>query len=579
MSAEAPTNTEVPPAGEEKKISKKEANRLKKAEQKNAAKATNAAQKKQAQPVEEETSPNCGDLPMIRSAVPPATPRVFTDIEDLAEEKAEQTVLIRGRVYNSRSKGNLCFLVLRQRGFTVQGVLSKNDFVNKAMLKFAAGIQRESIVDVEGILKKATVELCSQKDVEIQVQRLFVVSRSAPTLPLMVEDAARPQPILDAQDKEIAEIDAQIAAAEAAGGENVAATIEELQKKKSTVMKFVNLSQDTRLDHRVIDLRAPANHAIFRIQSAVCRLWRELLTKENFVEIHTPKIMGAASEGGAAVFKLQYYESIHKSKEGVVYPQAFLAQSPQLHKQMAVCSDLERVFEIGPVFRAEDSQSVRHMTEFMGLDLEMAFKDHYHEVLDLIGRLFNGVFKGLQTECAKELAIINQQFPFEPLQLTEPMLRLEFPEGVKMLREAGVQIEDLADLSTLQEKELGRLVKEKYHTDLYALDKFPKVARPFYTMPDPNNPSYTNAYDIFVRGQEISSGAQRIHDYEMLIASAREYGVDPASIAPYAEAFKFGAPPHAGCGVGLERLVMLFLGVPNIRKTSLFPRTPTRLSP
>jgi len=246
---------------------------------------------------------------------------------------------------------------------------------------------------------------------------------------------------------------------------------------------------------------------------------------------------------------------------------------------MAVCGDLERVFEIAPVFRAENSLTHRHLTEFMGLDIEMAFQDHYYEVLDVIDRLFISIFDGLTARFAKELEVISQQYPFTPLKYNRTTLRIPFSEGIALLRAAGHEVADLEDLSTPQEKALGGLVKEKYGVDFYILDKFPKSARPFYTMPDPNDERYTNSYDLFIRGEEISSGSQRIHDPQMLEASAKALGIDTRTIKDYIDAFKYGAPPHGGCGVGLERIVMLYLGLGNIRKTCMFPRDPKRLAP
>jgi len=286
------------------------------------------------------------------------------------------------------------------------------------------------------------------------------------------------------------------------------------------------------------------------------------------LEIHTAKLQSGASEGGAQVFKLQYFDQ-----------SAFLAQSPQLMKQMAVCGDLDRVFEIAPVFRAENSQTHRHMTEFMGLDIEMAFNDHYYEVLDVIGNLFTSIFDGLATRFAKELEVINTQYPFQPIKYNKPTLRIPFPEGIAMLRAAGHEVNDLDDLSTPQERALGALVKEKHGVDFYILDKFPTSARPFYTMPDPHDERYTNSYDLFLRGEEISSGSQRIHDAAMLEANAKRLGIDTRTIQSYIDAFKYGAPPHGGCGVGLERIVMLYLGLNNIRKTCMFPRDPKRIVP
>jgi aspartyl-tRNA synthetase len=246
---------------------------------------------------------------------------------------------------------------------------------------------------------------------------------------------------------------------------------------------------------------------------------------------------------------------------------------------MAIAADFERVFEIGPVFRAEDSNTHRHLTEFTGMDFEMAFSEHYHEVLDVVGELFVHIFKGLSTKFADEVAVVNQQFEREPFKWLEPTLRLEWPEAIAMLREAGEEIGDFEDISTPQEKLLGKLVKAKYDTDFYILDKFPLCIRPFYTMPDPNNEAYSNSYDLMMRGEEIMSGAQRIHDPTLLEERAASHGLAMDEIKAYVDAFRYGCPPHAGGGVGMERVVMLFLGLPNIRKTSLFPRDPKRMTP
>tara|TARA_B100001142_G_C14225875_1_gene613439 strand:- start:75 stop:1064 length:990 start_codon:yes stop_codon:yes gene_type:complete len=327
--------------------------------------------------------------------------------------------------------------------------------------------------------------------------------------------------------------------------------------------------QDTRLNYRVIDLRTPANQAIFRVQSAVCELFREALRRKDFVEIHTPKLIGGASEGGASVFKLDYMGQ-----------PACLAQSPQLYKQMAIEADMDRVFEIGPVFRAENSNTHRHLCEFTGLDMEMTIKEHYSEVLDVLNDLFLHMFDGLNERFKHELEVVNAQHPFEPLKYLNPTLRLTFPEGIKMLQDHGVEgVDPLGDLSTEQERVLGQLVKEKYDTDFYILHKYPLNARPFYTMPCPHDGDYTNSFDIFIRGEEIISGAQRIHDVELLSKRAVECGIEIETIQAYIDAFKYGALPHGGCGVGLERVVMLFLNLGNVRKTSMFPRDPRRLAP
>lgn len=462
--------------------------------------------------------------------------RVYTDVENLSIKMDGQTVWVRARLQTSRAKGKQCFAVLRQTSSTVQLLVSVNEQrkISKQMVKFTGNITRESIVDVEASVVRtaAPVESCTIKDVELVAHQIWTVSSARSQLPLQIEDAARPE------------------------------------KSDEPEALKIRVNQDTRLDNRVLDLRTPANQAVFRIEAGVCRLFRDILTKKGFVEIHTPKIISAASEGGANVFTVSYFKS-----------SAYLAQSPQLYKQMAIAADFDKVFTVGAVFRAEDSNTHRHLTEFVGLDLEMSFKQHYHEVLDTIGGTFTEMFRGLRDQFASEIATVGQQYRVEPFKFLDPPLKLEFPQAVQMLKEAGVSVGDEDDLSTPDEKLLGRLVRAKYDTDFYILDKYPLAVRPFYTMPDPGNPKYSNSYDMFMRGEEILSGAQRIHDPDLLAERARLHGVDTSKIAAYIESFRLGCPPHAGGGIGLERVVMLYLGLDNIRKTSMFPRDPKRVTP
>lgn len=246
---------------------------------------------------------------------------------------------------------------------------------------------------------------------------------------------------------------------------------------------------------------------------------------------------------------------------------------------MALCGDLQRVFEIGPVFRAENSNTNRHLCEFTGLDMEMEFKNHYFEVLDIIADLMGFMFTEIPKRCARELAVINEQYPFEPFKCAMPIVRIDFKEGVKLLREAGINQEELEDLDTANEKALGAIVKQKYDTDFYMLYGYPANARPFYTMLDAKDPNYTNSYDFFMRGEEITSGAQRIHDPAMLTERAIAKGIAVETIKDYVESFKYGAPNHGGAGFGLERIVKFYCNLHNIRKASLFPRDPMRLTP
>jgi nondiscriminating aspartyl-tRNA synthetase len=473
-----------------------------------------------------------GDSPIVQSGV--ITERLFQRIENLKETVPGQKIWIRARVATSRAVGRGVFILLRQQVHSAQGIIWQGEKVSKAMVKYAASIPLESIVDVEGeVVKQETpIDSATIKYLEVRISQIHIVSR-AQDLPFQVEDASRNE-------------------------------AEALKEGLPTVQL------DTVLNYRWVDTRTPANQAIFRIQSGVCQLFREFLYSRGFIEIHTPKLISGASEGGANVFKLEYFGS-----------PACLAQSPQFYKQMtAACGGFERVFEIGPVFRAEDSNTHRHLCEFTGLDFEMAIYEHYYEALDVMGELFNFIFDGIFDRFGHELMLIGQQYPVDPIQYLRPPLRITFQEGITLLHQAGLTEASFdEDISTPMEKALGKIVKEKFNTDFYIMDKYPLAARPFYTMPDPENAKLSNSYDLFIRGEEIVSGAQRIHDVDLLIKRAESFNIPLKSIQSYVDAFKHGALPHAGGGIGLERVVMLFLGLKNIRRTSMFPRDPSRLAP
>lgn len=511
-----------------------------KKQQKEAEKAAKKAERKAQAQIQQEVSQeedvsigNYGDTGLIQSKEKHAE-RKFTDVKNLAPNLENQRIWLRGRLHTSRAKGKQCFIVLRQQSYTVQGLAAVNERISKQMIKFISNITKESIVDLEAVVKRvpSKIESCTQKDVEVHIEKIFVVSVAKPQLPLQIEDASRP--VGETDDNAL----------------------------------NIKVNQDTRLDNRVLDLRTPANQAIYRVEAGVCKLFRDILTSKGFVEIHTPKIISAASEGGANVFTVSYFKG-----------NAYLAQSPQLYKQMAIAADFDKVFTVGAVFRAEDSNTHRHLTEFVGLDLEMAFKYHYHEVVDTIGQLFTEMFKGLRDNYAADIEAVRQQYNVEPFKFLDPPLKLEFSDAIELLAEAGVTLGEEDDLSTPDEKLLGKLVKAKYDTDFYILDKYPLAVRPFYTMPDPNNPKVSNSYDMFIRGEEIISGAQRIHDPELLMERAKHHGIDLEKIKSYIDAFRYGCPPHAGGGIGMERVVMLYLGLDNIRKVSMFPRDPKRLTP
>ncbi|KAK6462424.1 aspartyl-tRNA synthetase [Scheffersomyces coipomensis] len=527
-------------------LSKKALKKLQKEKEKADKKAERQRQldqekaEKEAEAANDPAKEKYGKYPLINSSFKTGDKRI--QIKDLSAANDGEQVVFRARVHKARQQGaTMLFLTLRQQSELIQGLLRSNkdtdkSAISKQMVKWASSINLESIVVVYGTVRKVDelIKSSTVQDVEIHINKIHTIHETPEQLPLLIEDASR------------SDADAE-------------------------ALNLPTVNLDTRLDARVIDLRTPTNQAIFKIQSGVCLLFREFLTKKGFTEVHTPKIIGAASEGGANVFEVNYFKG-----------SAYLAQSPQFYKEQLIAADFEKVFEIAPVFRAENSYTHRHMTEFTGLDLEMAFEEHYDEVLDVLMELFVFIFTELKKRYGTEIATVRKQFPVEEFKVPEgKMVRLHFKEGIAMLRAAGKEVDDFEDLSTENEKLLGKLVRDKYDTDFYILDKFPLAVRPFYTMPDPEDPRYSNSYDFFMRGEEILSGAQRVHDVELLKErlAAHEVNYNVPGLQEYVDAFTYGCPPHAGGGIGLERVVMFFLDLKNIRRASLFPRDPKRLRP
>ncbi|KIK94908.1 hypothetical protein PAXRUDRAFT_827519 [Paxillus rubicundulus Ve08.2h10] len=531
--AETAEGGEGPTKSAQKKAAKEAEKAKKKAEKAAKAKETEA----RAAADEDYAASKYGKLPMHQSQSRPGRKR--TDISTLSAQNDGEKVLLRARVQTSRLQGNkMVFLNLRQRTGTVQALLQvAGGLVSKQMVKWAGSLADESIVLVEGTVKKSPepIKSATVDDVEIHINELWLLSGIENRLPFSLEDAGRSE------------------------------TAPEVEGQSNRVLL------DTRLNNRVFDLRTVTNQAIFKLQHAIGDLFRSYLDSSGFIEIHSPKLQGAATESGASVFKVDYFKG-----------NAYLAQSPQLAKQMAIAADFERVYEIGPVFRAEDSNTHRHLTEFVGLDLEMVIEEHYHEVRDLLDGMFKAIFRGLKEQYAKEIAVVGRQFEAEEFKWRESpegTLVFTFKEAVDLLVEDGVDRKILDDINTENERRLGRIVKAKYDTDYFIIDKFPLALRPFYTMPDPEDPTLSNSYDFFMRGEEILSGAQRIHDPEFLSQQMRTKGVDPESMKGYLDGFRMGCPPHGGGGIGLERVLMLFLKLNNIRRASLFPRDPKRLEP
>jgi aspartyl-tRNA synthetase len=324
----------------------------------------------------------------------------------------------------------------------------------------------------------------------------------------------------------------------------------------------VGVTLDTRLDNRVMDLRRSEISAIFKIRDAALTIGRKYLKETGFVEVQTPRIISTASEGGTELFPISYFEK-----------EAFLAQSPQLYKQMMMGTGLDKVFEIATYFRAEEHDTIWHLNEITAIDCEMAFIKDENDVMDLIEGLVVSMIKGIKENCKPQLEVLKKEIPDPKV----PFPRIEYNEALEMLDEAGMKVLFGEDLTTESERKLGEIMKEK-GIELYFVTKFPLKIKPFYTMPD-KDPKYSNSFDLEYKGREVVSGSQRIHDHDLLAKMIKAKGLNLEGFKSYLDAFKYGMPPHGGFGLGIERFLMLLLDLPNIREAVLFPRDRKRLEP
>ena len=318
---------------------------------------------------------------------------------------------------------------------------------------------------------------------------------------------------------------------------------------------------DTRIRYRWLLARNPVEKAIFKIRAGVVKAAKEYLEKKGFIEVHTPKIVAAGAEGGATLFKVQYFEK-----------EAYLSQSPQLYKQMLM-SSFERVYEITPYFRAEKFNTTRHLNESWGIDLEQGFISGIEDVMQTLENLVAYIVDYILRNYAEELEVMGVEVP----KVTPPFKRLKFTEAISLLEGEGVEVSETEDLSDAAERKLGEIMASKKH-DLYFIVGFPWKSTAFYYMREEDG-IYTRKFDLDFRGLEIASGGQREHRYEKLLEAMKDKGLNPEDFEFYLEAFKYGMPPHGGFGLGLERLLMKILNLENIREASMFVRDRTRLTP
>ena len=352
------------------------------------------------------------------------------------------------------------------------------------------------------------------------------------------------------------------------GLELIPSNIEVLSKAEELPFDYNNLdgvNLDTRLDYRWLDLRNEKNMLIRQVETALTQGMREFLYANNFTEIHTPKLIGAASESGSEVFEVKYFDR-----------KAYLAQSPQFYKQMAIAAGMDKVFEVGPVFRAENSNTNRHSTEFTGFDLEFAHIDSYEDVMSLEEDL---LIAGLTKVKEKYGDKIKELFGIEVIIPTKPFPRMALKDLYQKFHDKygfDIPTEDVGDMNAEAEKLTFKLAQEEFNSEFMFITDYAATKRPFYHMRDENGK--LQGYDLIWRGTEITSGAQREHRYEELLKNAQEKGLGE-DVKFYLQFFKYGRPPHGGFGIGLDRLTMLLLGLPSLKETEFIFRGPNRLEP
>jgi len=325
----------------------------------------------------------------------------------------------------------------------------------------------------------------------------------------------------------------------------------------------LDLNLDTELSLRPVVVRSLRARSVFRIQEGLCRAFRDTLHSLDFTEIHTPKIVHAGAEGGSNIFRLDYFGR-----------KAFLAQSPQFYKQMMVGA-YERVFEVAPVFRAEKHSTPRHLNEYTSMDLEMGFIDSFEDVMEVETRFLQNAMALLSAEYADDVKRLGVELP-DVSRI--PCLR--FDEAKRRSAERyGRSIRDPYDLEPEEELNIGRYVREELGSDFVFVTHYPSKKRPFYAMDDPTDPKFTLSFDLLFRGMEVTTGGQRIHDYQQQVDKMLARGMHPEEFESYLMIHKHGMPPHGGLGVGLERLTARLCGLENVREACLFPRDLSRLEP
>ena len=429
------------------------------------------------------------------------------------KDHIDENVVFSGFVDVVRDKKWVMFVILRDATGKVQMTIEKSEESNKQLLDIMSSITVESTIKVTG--KLVANEAVKLGGIEIIPEKIEVTSM-AEALPFDYNN-----------------------------------------------LDGVNI--DTRMDYKWLDMRNPRNTLIRQVESCMTEAMRNYLYENNFTEIHSPKLIGAASESGSEVFKVKYFDR-----------DAYLAQSPQFYKQMALAGGLDRVFEVGPVFRAENSNTNRHATEFTGFDLEFAYIDNYEDVMDLEEDL---LIAGLSAVKEKYGDRIKEVFDIDVVVPTKPFPRIKLKDLYQELHDRynfEIPKEDVGDMNAEAEKLTCKLAMDEYNSEFMFVVDYAATKRPFYHMRDENG--ILQGYDLIWRGTEITSGAQREHRYDELVKNAKEKGLGK-DVEFYLQFFKYGCPPHGGFGIGLDRITMLLLGLSSLKETQFLFRGPNRLNP
>lgn len=421
-------------------------------------------------------------------------------------DKIGKTVTIVGFVHAIRNQGKIAFLRIRDKFGSVQVVVSGS---NAEAFSILDTLTLESVVMIMGLVKG---DAPTSEKIELEAHDIKILSLSLPELPIPV-----------APEKGAEKVDVK-----------------------------------HRFDWRWLDLRTPDKHKIFNIWTVFEQGFRdELIGKQDFIQLYAPSLMNTPSESGSDVFEVKYFEK-----------KAYLAQSPQFYKQLAMAAGMERVFMTGPVFRAELSFTSRHMTQFTGWDFEMSYIDSHHDVMDMEEKAIVSGLTALSKELLPDITIPKTPFP-----------RLTLKEIKAKLENVGITSDKHGDLSPEEERGIGKIVKEEFDSDFVWVIDYPADTRAFYHMRHDDNPELTKGFDLLYKGIEVTTGAQREHRVEVLEKQAKERGMSLDSIKDYLNFFRYGCPPHGGVGIGPDRIIMQILDLPSVKEAAFLPRDVKRLSP